>query len=237
MIYKVIQSAKLIKTVKKWIKLTAVNLHRNKRRNQTYNVKIISEKKLSIQKSEAVNKFNKKIAAIFKNIINKIFQLDWITDSDISSYMINKFQLFSDSLMCMWQHIIKVRERRLYVNYYDTVIMQNKNENLVLLNLTLYVLKLEVNLLSEKKMCKKRLFKYFDYKSLYMWNKSRKLILKVFEKEKIYIIKHILSSLNEFILLSVMHIQSKSKITLLKVCKNLQIQISEFITDILSENA
>ncbi len=46
--------------------------------------------------------------------------------------------------------------------------MQNKNENLVLLNLTLYVLKLEVNLLSEKKMCKKRLFKYFDYKSLYM---------------------------------------------------------------------
>ncbi len=46
--------------------------------------------------------------------------------------------------------------------------MQNKNENSVLLNLTLYVLKLEVNLLLEKKMCKKRLFKYFNYKNLYM---------------------------------------------------------------------
>jgi len=35
-------------------------------------VKIVSEKKLSIQKSEAADKSDKKIAAIFKNIINKI---------------------------------------------------------------------------------------------------------------------------------------------------------------------
>ncbi len=46
--------------------------------------------------------------------------------------------------------------------------MQNKNKNLVLLNLTLYVLKLEVNLLSKKKMCEKRLLKYFDYKNFYI---------------------------------------------------------------------
>ena len=54
-----------------------------------------------------------------------------------------------------------------------------------------------------------------------MQNKSRKLILKVFEKERVYIIKYILSNLNEFTLLSVIHIQSKSKITLLEVYKNL----------------
>jgi len=84
--------------------------------------------------------------------------------------------------------------------------MQNKNENLILLNLTLYVLKLEVNLLSEKKMCKKKLLKYFNYKNLYMQNKSRKLMLKVFEKERIYIIKHILNDFNEFALLSAIHI-------------------------------
>ncbi len=46
--------------------------------------------------------------------------------------------------------------------------MQNKNENSVLLSSTLYVLKLEINLLSKKKMCKKKLLKYFDYKNLYM---------------------------------------------------------------------
>ena len=46
--------------------------------------------------------------------------------------------------------------------------MQNKNENSVLLSLTFYVLKLEVNFLSEKKMCEKKLLKYFDYKNLYM---------------------------------------------------------------------
>jgi len=35
-------------------------------------VKIVSKKKFSIQKSEAVDESDKKIAAIFKNIINKI---------------------------------------------------------------------------------------------------------------------------------------------------------------------
>ncbi len=84
--------------------------------------------------------------------------------------------------------------------------MQNKNENSVLLNLILYVLKLEVNLLSEKKICKKKLLKYFDYKNLYMQNKSKKLMLKAFKKEEVYIVKHILNDLNEFVLLSVIHI-------------------------------
>ncbi len=84
--------------------------------------------------------------------------------------------------------------------------MQNKNENSVLLSSTLYVLKLEVNLLSEKKMYKKKLLKYFDYKNLYMQNKSEKLILKAFKKERVYIVKHILNNLNEFVLLSIMHI-------------------------------
>jgi len=125
--------------------------------------------------------------------------------------------------MHMQQHIIKVREKRLYINYYDIVTMQNKNENLVLLNSMFYILKLKVNLLSEKKMCKKKLLKYFNYKSLYIQNKSKKLMLKVFKKERIYIIKYILNDFNEFILLSAIHIQSKSEITLLKVCKNLQI--------------
>ncbi len=83
--------------------------------------------------------------------------------------------------------------------------MQNKNKNSVLLSLILYVLKLKVNLLSEKKMYKKRLLKYFDYKNLYMQNKSKKLMLKAFKKEKVYIIKYILSDLNEFTLLFVMH--------------------------------
>ena len=99
--------------------------------------------------------------------------------------------------------------------------MQNKNENLILLSSTLYILKLEVNLLSEKKMCKKKLLKYFIYKNLYMQNKSKKLILEAFKKEKVYIIKYILNNLNEFVLLSVIHIQSESEIALSKVCKNL----------------
>jgi len=70
-------------------------------------------------------------------------------------------------------------------------------------------------------MCKKKLLKYFNYKNLYMQNKSKKLILKAFKKERVYIIKYILNNLNEFVLLSVLYVQSKSKITLSEVCKNL----------------
>jgi len=70
-------------------------------------------------------------------------------------------------------------------------------------------------------MYEKRLLKYFDYKNLYMQNKSKKLMLKVSEKEKVYIVKYILNNLNEFTLLSVMHIQSKSEIALSEVYKNL----------------
>ncbi len=46
-------------------------------------------------------------------------------------------------------------------------------------------------------------------------------MLKAFKKERVYIIKYILNSFNEFVLFSVMHIQSKSEIAFLEVCKNL----------------
>jgi len=39
-----------------------------------------------------------------------------------------------------------------------------------------------------------------------MQNKSRKLMLKVSEKKRVYIVKYILSNFNEFALLSVMYI-------------------------------
>ena len=55
-------------------------------------------------------------------------------------------------------------------------------------------------------MCKKKLLKYFNYKNLYMQNKSKKLMLKVFKKKKVYIIKYIFNDFNEFTLLSVRHI-------------------------------
>ncbi len=53
-----------------------------------------------------------------------------------------------------------------------------------------------------------------------MQNKSKKLMLEAFKKERVYIIKYILSNFNEFALLSIMYIQSKLKIALSEVCKN-----------------
>jgi len=235
-VHKAIQSAKLAKAAKKWVKLTAVNLHRNKRRNQAYDVEVVSEEKLSTQESEAADESDEEIAAIFKDIISKIPQSDWVTDSGASSHMTDKLQLFSGSLMLMQRRTIKVREKRLYFNYYGTVTMQDKDGNSVLLSSTLYVLKLEVNLLSGKKMCEKGLLGYFDYKDLYMQNKSKKLMLEASEEGRVYIVKHISSGLDEFALLSAMHVQSKPKITLSEACENLQVQIPESTIDTLSED-
>ena len=55
-------------------------------------------------------------------------------------------------------------------------------------------------------MCKKKLLKYFDHKSLYMQNKNEKLMLEASEKEEVYIVKYILNNLNEFALLLIIHI-------------------------------
>ncbi len=57
---------------------------------------------------------------------------------------------------------IKVKKEHLYSYYYEIIIMQVKSENSVKLNLTFYIFKLKINLLSEKQMCKIRLHKSFD---------------------------------------------------------------------------
>ncbi len=46
-------------------------------------------------------------------------------------------------------------------------------------------------------------------------------MLEAFKKEEVYIIKYILNNFNEFALLSIIYVQSKSEITLSEVCKNL----------------
>jgi len=85
--------------------------------------------------------------------------------------MINQLQLFNDSLIYIKRCIIKVEERKLYINHCDTAIMQDHHENSVKLSSVLHVSKLKMNLLSERKMCEKDLQESFDDKNLYMHNK------------------------------------------------------------------
>ena len=159
-----------------------------------------SDFQLSESSFKNENELNEKIAALFKKIISKISRSYWVADSDVFSYMTDQLQLYRDSLMQICWVIIKIRERRLYVNYCDTVTMQDQIRNFILLYYILYVSKLGVNLLSEKWMCKKDLWESFDTQELYMHNENGKLVLETSQKDDIYVVKYIAKRLDEFAL-------------------------------------
>ena len=82
--------------------------------------------------------------------------------------------------------------------------MRDRHENSVRLSFILHVFKLKVNLLSERRMCKKGLQESFDDKGLYMHDKREKQMIKALECGGVYIIKRIVNDLNEFTLLLIM---------------------------------
>ena len=191
-----------------------INRLYQKRKHQIYDVKTeLNESTDFSSESETEKKVVEKIAALSKTIISKISRDHWVTDSDFFSHMTDQLWLFSDSLMSIQQCSIKIRERRLYVYYCDTVTMQDQFRNSVLLLHTLYVSKLEVNLLSEKQMCEKKLQRSFDQHRLYMCDRHDKIIIETWEQEDIYIVKYIIKDLNEFAL-SAMCQQCESEIAL-----------------------
>ncbi len=118
--------------------------------------------------------------------------------------MTDQLRLFSDSLVRIKRRIIKVEEGKLYVNHCDTAVMQDHHENSVKLSSVLHVSKLEVNLLSERRMYEKDLQESFDDKDLYMHNKREKQMIETLECEDVYIVKRIANDLDEFALLSAM---------------------------------
>jgi len=69
------------------------------------------------------NEKSENIATLSKNIVSKISEFNWIADSDVFLHMTDQLQLFNNSLIYIKRCIIKVEERKLYVNYYDTAIM------------------------------------------------------------------------------------------------------------------
>ncbi len=57
---------------------------------------------------------------------------------------------------------IKVKKRHLYSYYCEVIIIQVRSENSVRLSSTLYIFKLEINLLLRKQICKMKLHKSFN---------------------------------------------------------------------------
>ena len=176
----------------------------DQKRHKTFDAE--TDEKSDFQLSESSfkneNESDEKIAALSKKVISKISKSYWVADSDVFLYMTDQLQLFRDSLMWICWVIIKIGERRLYTDYCDTVTMQDQTENFILLYYVLYVSKLDVNLLSEKWMCKKDLWESFDTWELYMHNENDKLMLETPQKDDVYVVKHIAKKLDEFALLT-----------------------------------
>ena len=101
-------------------------------------------------------------AALSKDAASKIPKSEWVADSDASSHMTDQLRLFSGPLNRIRRRQIKVGGGKLYADYCGTVTMRDHRGNSVLLSSVLYVPKLEVNLLSDRRMCEKGLQGSFD---------------------------------------------------------------------------
>jgi len=150
---------------------TFIELLKSKhKKHRVYNVKS-DDSEISDDNEKDENKKSKNIAALSKNIVSKISEFNWVADSDVFLHMTNQLRLFNDFLVCIKRHIIKVEEKKLYVNHCDTAVMWNHHKNSVKLFFIFHVSKLEMNLLFERRMCKKDLQESFDDKDLYMHDK------------------------------------------------------------------
>jgi len=182
---------------------TLVELLKSKyKKHRVYNAK--SDFEIFDDDENDENKESKNIAALSKNIVNKISEFDWIADSDVFLHMIDQLRLFSESLIHIKRRIIKVEKRKLYVNHCDTAVMQNHHKNSVKLFSVLHVFKLKMNLLFERRMCEKDLQESFDDKDLYMHDKWEKQMIETLECKDVYIVKRIANDLDKFALLSAM---------------------------------
>ncbi len=104
--------------------------------------------------------------------------------------------------------------------------MQDHYKNSVKLFCVLHVSKFEVNLLSERRMCKKDLQESFDDKDLYMHDKQEKQMIETLECENVYIVKRIANNLDEFALLSAMQHDVSSAFSIMHSSMNLDNSIN-----------
>ena len=123
-------------------------------------------------------------------------------DIDVFSHMIDQFRLFNDNINVIKRRIIKIEERMLYSNQYETTIMRMKNDNFTSLTNVLYVSRLEVNLLFVKKTCQSDLKNEFKDKILYLMNKYERKIVEASNKNDVYIVEKLTFNIKEFALAS-----------------------------------
>ena len=196
---------KLIKRKKK--KFKNKNIKISDRKHKAYNADDFTVSDASNSRFDDVNSDNEKnmkeLAALFKELVNKILKSDWIADTDVSSHMTDQLRFFNEFLTSIKRRTIKIEEKILFSNQCETAIMKIKTDECHLTKV-LYVSDLEINLLSDKRLIKKKLKRSFDDNDLYMHNKQNVKVLTTPARENIYIVNQIKFELNELALTVIM---------------------------------
>ena len=198
----------LLKKLRKWAKKQKIKkiISKNKK-HKAYNVEDFSSfSNFDIDIDSNNEKHMKKIVALFKKLISRLFKFVWVADTDVSSHMIDDFRLFSESLKSIKRRTIKIEKKRLYSNQCDSVTMRVKNDESMLTKV-LYVFDFDVNLLFVKHFIKKKLIKDFNDDSLFMRIKQNIEVLRTFVQEDIYIVNKITSKLKKYALLAITTIE------------------------------
>ena len=130
---------------------------------------------------------NKEIAHITQKVTNKLQSIIWIADTEVSSYIINKLDLFRSSLIWIKRRTIKIERERLYLDQIRTIIIRSRKKKAVDIMRIYYILDLKTNLLLYRRLYILKLNKRFNTNSiiLYINNKN---ILKADYKKGVYML-------------------------------------------------
>ncbi len=167
---------------------------KSKPKHRAYNAKDnSSSKEFFSDSSKLKESVGNKLATLFKEVVSKICDDDWVANTRASSYMTNTLRHFRGPLTTISRRTIRVNERKLYFSQRGTIRMYAKDDNKARLTKALYVLGLKINLLSRRRICQKDFHEEFDKNKMWMQNKKGKRVLIAKQQEEVYIVDKIAS--------------------------------------------
>ena len=186
-------------------------IRKSHKKYRVYNVednKLLEKSSVDSTNFDIKKSIGEKLVALFKKNINKILKNNWIVDTSAFLYIIDQFQHFRDSLIIIPRRTIKIEERKLYSNQYKTTTIRARDKNKIYLINILLVSKLKINLLLDKYICQKDLYKDFDKNNIWIQNKQNRQVLTTNQQKNVYIVNKIASNLNKFVFIVAMQQES-----------------------------
>ena len=158
---------------------------------------IESESSGNDDKHQSEEECQEEAATFCKENVSTTSADTWISDSGASSHMTDNLGFFSKPLRQTGRTPIKVGGGRLYLTQRGTIRIKDISRSQIKLKDVLYVLELEINLLSKRKLCKEELTGYFNNKKMYYQDRLGNTIIEATEKDGVYVLDKITATYND----------------------------------------